>query len=251
MAQNETATGLLFAGTLYAQIFDQDTGLWSAYQRFEVDKFEISTPSDRLQKISKSREHFGQARNTYFMPKPVEFGITFDEMNRDIFAAMLSGRVSDVNDAVAALANLPVDVVPGSWVEIPGGENIDLTTLVVKSADGQTTYDADDYEINTRLGMLYVPKGGAIAAGPVQVSASTLAFEGTLIEGAQRYAHVMRYKLDGINLLDRRDMQLFAPRAVVSGDAAQNWLAGQLASVELKGNLEVTDGYDSPFSLKY
>lgn len=251
MAQNETATGMLFAGTLYVQTLDPDANLWLPYQRMEVDKFEISTPSERLQKISKSREHFGQARHTYFMPKPVEFGITFDEMNRDIFGAMLSGKVSDVTDAAAALANLPVDVTPGTWVEIPGGENLDLDTVVVKSSDDQTTYGKGSYEINPRLGMLYVPLGSTITAGPVHISASKLAFDGTLIEGAQRYAHVMRYKLDGINLLTRQDMLLIAPRAVVSSDTAQNWLSGQLASVELKGTLEVTEGYSSPFLLKY
>ncbi|WP_234082432.1 hypothetical protein [Azonexus sp. R2A61] len=251
MAQNDIASGLLFAGTLYAQAYDPVTGLYGAYQRYEVDKFEITTPSDKLQKISKSRESFGQAKNTYFVAKPVDFSITFDELSGDIFAAMLSGVASDVNDASAALANLPVTVVPGAWVEIPGGENLDLNTVVVKDATGTTTYSDDKYEINERLGMIYVPAGGAIAAGSVKISASTLAFEGTKIEGAQRYAHVMRYKLDGINLLDRRDMTLFAPRAVVSSNTAQDWLSGKLASVALTGNLEVTDGYASPFVLKY
>lgn len=248
---NEIATGLLFAGTLYSQSYDPTTGLWSALQAFEVDKFEITTPSDKLQKISKSRESFGQAKNTHFVPKPVDFAITFDELNRDIFAAMLSGVASDVNDNAAALVNLPVTVVPGAWVEIPGGENIDPDTVVVKDATGTTTYPEDKYQVNPRLGLLYVPKGGTIPAGAVQVSASTLPFEGTKIEGAQRYAHVMRYKLDGINLLDRRDMLLYAPRAVVSSNTAQDWLGGKLASVALTGNLEVTEGYTSTFILKY
>lgn len=251
MAQNEIASGLLFAGTLYSQSYNPTTGLWSAYQSFEVDQFEITTPSDKLQKISKSRESFGQAKNTYFVPKPVDFAITFDELNGDIFAAMLSGVASDVADDAAVLNGVAVTVVPGAWVEIPGAENLDPATVVVKDATGTTTYAEDKYQVNERLGLLYVPKGGTIAAGAVQFSASKLAFEGTKIEGAQRYAHVMRYKLDGINLLDRRDMVLYAPRAVVSSNTAQDWLGGKLASVALTGNLEVTDGYTSPFILKY
>jgi len=31
MAQNEIASGLLFAGTLYSQSYDPNSGLWSAY----------------------------------------------------------------------------------------------------------------------------------------------------------------------------------------------------------------------------
>ena len=251
MAQNEIASGLLFAGTLYSQSYDPNTGLWSAYQRFEIDKFEITTPADKLQKISKSRESFGQAKNTYFVPKPTEFAITFDELNGDIFAAMLSGVAVALDDDAATLTNIPVTVVPGAWVEIPDGENLDPATVVIKDATNTTTYTEDKYEVNPRLGLIYVPVGGTIAAGPVSVTASKLAFEGTEIQGAQRYAHIMRYKLDGQNLLDRRDMQLFAPRAVVSSNTAQDWLNGQLASVALTGNLEVTGGYASPFYLKY
>lgn len=251
MAQNEIASGLLFAGTLYSQSYDPNSGLWSAYQRFEIDKFEITTPADKLQKISKSRESFGQAKNTYFVAKPTEFAITFDELNGDIFAAMLSGVASVIDDAAATLTAVPVTVVPGAWVEIPDGENLDPETIVVKDATGTTTYAEDKYEVNPRLGLIYVPVGGTIAAGAVQVTANKLAFEGTKIEGAQRYAHIMRYKLDGQNLLDRRDMSLFCPRAVVSSNTAQDWLSGQLAAVALTGNLEVTAGYSSPFVLQY
>jgi len=247
----DIASGLLFAGTLYSQSYDPNTGIWSAYQRFEIDKFEITTPSDKKQKISKSRESFGQAKNTFFVPKPTEFSITFDELNGDIFAAMLSGVAVAVDDGAATLTNIPVTVVPGAWVEIPDGENLDPETIVVKDSTNTTTYTADKYDVNPRLGLIFVPEGGTIAAGLVSVSASKLAFEGTEIQGAQRYAHIMRYQLDGYNLLDRRDMRLFTPRAVVSSNTAQDWLSGELASVALTGNLEVTAGYTSPFYLKY
>lgn len=247
----DIATGLLFAGTLYSEAFNPVTNTWSPATKYEVDKFEIKTPSDKLQKISKSRESFGQAKNTYFVAKPVEFSITFDELSGDIFAAMLSGIASAVNDAASTLLNVPVTAAPGFWAVIPGGENLDPETIVVKDSTGTTTYTPDKYEVNPRLGLLYVPAGGTIAAGPVTVSASKLPFEGTEIQGAQRYAHIMRYRLDGQNLLDRRDMNLFAPRAVVSSDTAQDWLSGKLASVALSGNLEVTSGYISPYILKY
>lgn len=243
--------GLLFAGDLLVSVRNPATGLFGGYERLQADKFEIKTPSDMLQKVSKGRATFGQAWLTHFVGKPAEFALTLDEVSRSVLAMQLSGESSSAAQTVGAIAGVEVTVAPGFWMDT-GFENLDLTALEVTDTTGATTYVKDtDYEINPRTGMIYVPKGGVIAAGPVKLTASKKAFTGVTIEGGKQFSTTMRMKLDGINLLDREDMLLTAPQATVSAQDAYDFLSGKLATVPLKGQLEIAAGYTSPFQVKY
>ena len=245
------SNGLLFAGDLLVAIKNPSTGIFGGYQRLHADKFEIKTPSDQLQKISKGRSTFGQAWLSYFAGKPCEFSVTLDEVSRSMLAMQLSGEVSPLALSAGALTAIDVTVIPGMWVDI-GYENLDLTGLVVKDATATTTYVKDvDYQVNPRTGMIYVPEGGAIPAGIVKFTAAKKAATGEQILGGKQFSTTMKMKLDGINLINREDMLLTAQQGTVSAQDAFDFLSGKLNSVPLKGLLEVAAGYDSPFQLKY
>jgi hypothetical protein len=247
----QDTNGLLFAGDLLLSKRDPTTGLFGGYTRLHADKFEIKAPSDQLQKVSKGRETYGQAWLTYFTGKPTEFNLTLDEVSREIIALQLAGEVSALEQTAGALAGIDVTVEPGKWVDI-GYENLDLATLEVKNDAGTTTYvNGTDYEVNPRAGLLYVPAGGAIAAGNVKFTAAKKAFTGSVIAGGKQYSTVLRMKLDGINLITRQNMLLVAEQATVSAQDAYDFLSGKLASVPLKGQLEVPAGQTSPFQLKF
>lgn len=247
---NET-NGLLFAGDLLISVRNPATGLFGGYSRLQADKFEVKTPSEMMQKVSKARATFGQAWLTYFSGKPSEFALTLDELSQETLALQLAGEVSPLTQSAGALTAIDVTVVPGKWVDI-GYENLDLATLVVTNPAATTTYVKDvDYEVNPRTGMIYVPVGGAIPAGPVKFTAAKNAFTGSVIGGAKQFSTTLRLKLDGINLITRQNMLLAAQQATVSAQDAYDFLSGKLASVPLKGLLEVAAGYDSPFQLKY
>lgn len=246
-----STNGLLFAGDLLASVRDPATGVFGGYERLQADKFEITSPSDMLQKVSKGRETFGQAWLTHFVGKPGEFSLTLDEVSRSILAMRLSGVSTAVTQTAGALAGIEVTVIPGRWVDI-GVENLDLATLEVTNTAGTTTYDKDvDYQVNPRTGMIFVPVDGVITAGPVKFTATRKAYTGLTIEGGKQFSTTMRLKLDGINLITREDILLIAPQATVNAQDAFDFLSGELASVPLKGRLEIADGYTSPFQLKY
>lgn len=247
---NET-NGLLFAGDLLLSVRNPATGLFAGYTRLHADKFEIKTPSDAMQKVSKGRSTFGQSWLTYFAGKPAEFALTLDELSQETLAMQLAGEVSDLTQASGAITGIDVIVEPGKWVDI-GYENLDLTGLVVKDSTGVTTYVKDvDYQVNPRTGMIYVPEGGQIPAGIVKFTAAKAAFTGKQIAGAKQFSTTLRMKLDGINLITRQNILLTAQQCTVSAQDAYDFLSGKLASVPLKGLLEVAEGYDSPFQLKY
>lgn len=247
---NDT-NGLLFAGDLLLSIRNPATGLFSGYTRLHADKFEVKTPSEMLQKVSKGRSTFGQSWLTYFSGKPVDFALTLDELSQETLAMQLAGEVSDLTQTAGALTGIDVTVEPGKWVDI-GYENLDLAALEVKNVAGTTTYvNGTDYEVNPRTGQIYVPLGGTIAAGIVKFTAGKKAFTGKRIAGGKQFSTTLRLKLDGINLITRQNILLTAQQGTVSAQDAYDFLSGKLASVPLKGLLEVAAGYDSPFQLTY
>lgn len=244
-------TGLLFAGDLLVAIKDPDTGLFGAYEKLATDKFEIKAPSDPMQKTSKGRETFGNTFLTFYSGKPVEFSLVLDEINHGTLAMNLAGRVSALAQTGAAITDETVTVVKGKWVEC-GHEFLDLTALEVTNSAGTTTYVKDvDYLINPRLGLILATEEGAIASGDVKLTAATRTLTGTTITGGKQYSHVLKMKLDGINLIDKQDIVLDAPQATVSAQDAFDFLSGKLASVPLKGVLEVAPGQTYPFRLRY
>lgn len=246
-----STNGLLFAGDLLVAVRNPSTGVFGGYDRLQADKFEIKTPSDMLQKTSKGRETFGQTWLTHFVGKPTEFALTLDEVSRDVLAMQLSGESSATSQAASAIAGVDVTVEPGKWVET-GYEDLDLATLEVTNSAGTTIYVKDtDYEVNPRTGMIYVPKDGAIPAGVVKFTAARKAHTGLTIAGGKQFSTTLRLKLDGINLVNRENVLLVAPQATVSAQDAFDFLSGKLASVPLKGVLEIASGYTSPFQLKY
>lgn len=248
---SKETNGLLFAGDLLISIRNPSTGLFGGYTRLQADKFEVKTPSEMMQKVSKARETFGQSWLTFFSGKPAEFALTLDEISQETLAMQLAGEVGALTQTAGALTAIDVTVVPGQWVDI-GYENLDLAALVVTDPPATTTYVKDvDYEVNPRTGMIYVPVGGAIPAGIVKFTAAKKAFTGSVIAGAKQFSTTLRMKLDGINLVTRQDMLLTAQQGTVSAQDAYDFLSGKLASVPLKGTLEVAEGYGSPFQLKY
>lgn len=244
-------SGLLFAGNLLVSVKNPTTGLFGGYLDLQADKFEIKAPSDQTQKTSKQRETFGQAWLTYYTGKPVEVSMVLDEVSRDMLAVQLSGEVSAYTQATGAIAGIEVDVVEGFWMPT-GFENLDLGALVVEPVVAGTAYVKDvDYMVNPRTGMIFVPKGGAIATGKVKFTAGKAAVTGYQIAGGKNYSNVLRTKLDGINLINRQNMLLTAPQITVSAQDAFDFLSGKAASVPLKGFAEVPDGADAPFNLRY
>ena len=242
---------LLFAGDLYVAIQNPSTGVFGAYEKLEADKLEINTPSDEQNKTSKGRNTFGQSLVTHSVPKPTEFGLVLSETTHEIFAMQLSGVVEAINVAGGAFDDQAVTVVPDKWVDIGKGALV-LAGLTVENTGGTTTYEiGDDYLINERLGMIKVLSTGAIPAGPVKVSGSAAAVTGNRIIGARNYNHTLKIKLDGINLVTKKDMILEAFQATVSSQAAYDFLGGKIAEVPLKGKLEIPPGGDRPFQLDY
>lgn len=246
---NET-NALIFAGDLYVEFKDPATGVFSAIESMEIEKFEIKANNERKEKLSRRKATFNQPYVSYGLPQPSDFAITFGEVTGRIFAMMLAAKVEDLSLAAAAFADVEVTTVADVWV--PTGKTyINKTGFTVKNAAGDVTYVlGTDYAMDWELGLIKRLSGSAIAA-PVKLSGNTEAVAGMRLKGAQNYNQVMRLKLNGINLVTQRRMILQAPQGSVASETAYDFMSGDFASADLTGRLEIADGWDCPYLLDY
>lgn len=248
--------GLLLAGDLFVALMQAD-GSFGNYQRYECDKLEVTTPSDLKEKVSKGRLSYGQAFVSHPVPKPTEFGITFSEVTREIFAMQLSGLIVPIDVPASAMSAIDIVARLDEWIELPAAALADAG-FVVTNAAGDVTYDEaidgepGDYEVNRRLGLLRpLSTGDIAAAATIKVTGTGQAITGTRIVGARRHKTTMRLKLDGLNLVTNRDVLLLADRAVVTSDAAFDFLQSEISEAPLKGRLEIAAPGQAPFLLDY
>lgn len=78
----------LFAGDLYVS-FETAPGVFGAATLIRTDMLSITTPSDKIEAVSRNRDDYGQAFSSYNIAKPSLFEIQFTEVTRDLLAVQL------------------------------------------------------------------------------------------------------------------------------------------------------------------
>lgn len=248
---SETQSGQLFAGTFYISFQDPATGNYLPAVKIETDKFSVTTPSDKKQAISKSRENYGAAHTTSFVAKPMEFEMAFTQVTRALLAVQLSGLISPLTTAGGVFTDLPVVASLTGWMDI-GRKNIAAAGLTVKNDAGTTTYvEGQHYEVNRRLGKILalstITEGQAL-----KISGTAESTTGYRIEAGKKIRHLMKIEADCLNTVSGEDAELLAQQAVVTSDVAYDFLQSELATLTLKGNLEVPAGSTLPaLSVEY
>lgn len=234
-----TQNAQLFAGDLFIS-FETSPGVFGPAIQIRTDMLSVTTPSEKVEAVSRNRDDYGEAFASYTIGKPSTFEIQFTEVSKELLAVQLSGVLQTITAAGGAFADLPVVAAIAGWVDI-GRKNIVEAGLAVKNSAGTTTYVKDvDYKINYRLGKLFAIEGGAITADQaLKVTGSAAATTGTRINGARKRQHVLKIEMDGVNLISGRDTEFLAQRAVVSSQDAYDFLQSKMAAVKLKGTLEV------------
>lgn len=242
---------LLLSGNIYFRVYNAGTGQWSTgWEKAEVDKLEIQTPSETVRRVSNGKGTYGQAVGGVTVAQPTTFNITFAAASIEMMRMKLAGEVEDIAIGAGSI-DATVPVVVGKWCDV-GVRNIATAAFAVKNAAGTTTYVmGTDYEVNYLTGMILPLEGGAIVAGNVKVTGTHNAISGRRVKGAKRYRNVFEFKLDGENLTNEKPVFLHAYRAVATSDSAHDFFTKGLSTVPLSGELEVPDGKSEPFVLEY
>lgn len=216
-------------------------------------QFALITESEIKEQTGKGRSNYGQVIAAATLPGKTNIKITLNQMDAENLAIVFLGSAtagSQASGTISGASPVSVTAIHDRWVEI-GKE--DLSSIVVKDATDTTTYDiGDDYELNTRLGLIKVLSTGAISNSAVlHVSGAYGAVAWSKITCADSPIIRARVVLDGINLVDGRNCKVVVKMARLKPATELDFLSDDFLPLELEGVCETPSGETTPFDIYY
>lgn len=243
-----TARAFLGAGSLY--LARQVGSVWEDYAGpYECSKFEIKPNVELKEKVSKSRDGYGQVIETVALQQPADLTVELSEVNKESLAIALLGTVTALSQASGTIANEAITAKLDKWV--PLSKQNFSGPLVVTNVAGSTTYVLGvDYLENRQLGWVKALPGGAITeALGLHVDGAYAAISGSKIDGATQAQLRVRMKLDGKNFADDLPCIVTVHEAVIAADAAFDFLSDDFATVTMPGRMKTPSGFTAPFDV--
>jgi hypothetical protein len=248
-----SARSFLGAGDVYVSRYNDTTGLFGAMLGpFESNKFEIKPKVKQKDATSKGRATYGQVIESVSIAEPTDFAIEFTEVNKETMALAILGTSSVFTQALGAWIDAPITVTAkGGFIPL-GKQNVTAAGFLLKNSAGTTTYVLGiDYELNTRLGWVKILPASAILVGAtVKVTGAYGAVSGTSITGSTNTQLRLAFFFDGINQADNLPAQVDVYEAVMSPNAAFDFLGGDFGKIPLTGSLKTPEGRTEPFVVR-
>lgn len=247
------ARGFLGAGDLYIARFNETTQAFGGFTGpFEASSFEIQPNVELLEMQSRGRDTYGQVIESVPLPQPSDFTLVLSEVNRQALTMALMGAESTINQASGTWTAASITIgQKGEWFDL-GSQNVAAAGFSLTNVGATVTYVlGTDYEINYRMGWIKVLPGSVIAHGAsLRVTGTFGAVGGTLIRGAVSNQVRARFRLDGVNFVDKSPVEVDVHEAVLSPESAFDFLSNEFASITLTGRLKTPVGRNEPFTVK-
>lgn len=243
-----SARGFIGAGDLY--IARYVNGAFEDWKGpYECTKFEIKPNIDLKEMTSRGKSTYGQVVESVALQQPADFTVELPEVNKESLAIALLGTTAALAQSAGSLTAEAVTVKLGAWVAL-SKSNWNEAPVVTNSAATTTYVEGVDYIVNRTLGWIKALPGGAIAdAASLKVTVDYDAITGTEIKGATSADVRARFKLDGINQVDKAPCIVSVHEVVVAADSALDFLAADFNSVSLPGRMKTPAGFTEPFTV--
>ncbi len=120
----------------------------------------------------------------------------------------------------------------------------------ITGASGSAYVEGTDYIVNRTLGWVKAITGGAIFDGqPLTVTVDYDAITGTEIKGATSADVCARFKLDGVNQVDKAPCIVSVHEVVIAADSALDFLADDFNTASMPGRMKTPTGFTEPFTV--
>jgi hypothetical protein len=217
---------------------------------FECEQFEIKANSELRERVSKSRNGYGQVVASAAIPQPFDLSVTLGEADANGLSIALLGTVSSTTQASGTLTAVSVVSDHDKWVQLTK-QRLTGTATVTSDPAGTTYTEGTDYVMNRELGQIKVLSTGVIAdAADLLLTSTYAAITTTEIAGATSAAIRAEFILDGKNLADDTPCVVTVFEGVVASDAAVDFLSDQFLTVPLPGRLVTPVGQTAPFKVE-
>jgi hypothetical protein len=239
MATTNEAQAILGAGKVSLNLFNPVTRAFEGWgDQLEADRFEITPDSEVKEKISKSREAYGQAIASIPLAKPTKLVLIISGANKAAMALQFQGVLSTYSQGAGAIAE---DVVAklDKWVSLTK-RNIESAAFAVNlKAAPQTVYAlGTDYVVDYAAGAIKVLESGAIAANAeLHVTGQAAAVSGTRIRGGTQTRVRCGAKFVGVNLVDESPMTAEVYEVQLRSTQGFDFLADDFNGIQLEGTM--------------
>lgn len=248
MAEIIKDDGLLVSGKMYVR--NRRVSGAGFVDVGNVTALKFTSSGETKTRESKQKGTYGQVLDSVFIRKGTEVSWSFDTLHRTNMALLLMGEVTVIAPPTArVVANVDYVIAKkGELIQL-ADTDIDPSTLKIATSDGKELAAADVLS-NAALGLAGVASHCATVndGDTVKVSYSTFARGGYRVDAQTVNDFDFEIKVDGYNHASGKDIVLAIPSAVVAADSAIDWLSGDFATGECKGNLVTVDGNKSPYS---
>lgn len=247
-------SGLLCAGDLYIDRFDEDGNPTGLRQVGNATRFEINEPSETQQRTGRGRGNYGQVLDEVAIKQPGTLGITLDEVDKANLAIALLGDTAAIDVTAGSVTDEEVTAgTPGGRVAL-ANSNLDDQGTITVTDDGETptSYTAGtDYEVDNRLGHIIVLEGGDISAGDtLLVSYDFLARSGSQVSGGVQPQIRAKLFLDGRNLADGKPIRVTVDEARLRPDGAVDFLSAAFVPLTMTGSMKLLAGKTAPYTVE-
>lgn len=244
-----TARGYLGSGDLYIERIVG--GVKQGREGpFECERFEIKANGELRERVSKSRNGYGQVVASASLAKPFDLSITMGEADKTGLAIALLGTAAAITQAAGNLTAVDVVADLDKWVTLTKARL--SGTATVTNAGATVTYvEGTDYLLNREMGWFKALSTGSITDGAtLKLTSAYDAISATEISGATASSIRAEFTLDGKNLADDTPCKVTVFEGVVNSDAAVDFLSDQFLTVPLPGRLVTPTGQTSPFKIE-
>lgn len=243
-----SARGFLGAGDLYISRYVN--GAFEDWKGpYECSKFEIKPNIELKEMVSKGKTTYGQVIESVALQQPADFTVELPEVNKESLSIALLGSTAALSQTSGSLSNEAVVTKLDAWIALTKANWSAAPT--VTNVAGTTTYvEGTDYIVNRTLGWIKTLVGGAITDGTtVHVDVTYDAITGTEIKGAVSADVRARFKLDGVNQVDKAPVIVSVHEVVIAADSALDFLADDFNTVSMPGRMKTPTGFTEPFTV--
>ncbi|MBR5940599.1 MAG: hypothetical protein IKZ88_05010 [Neisseriaceae bacterium] len=213
-------------------------------------KLELSSSTEKKERISKQKTSYGQALDSISTPQPTTISFELDTFDRHNLALALMGKDADVSRAAADFSRDVVIGKKGQFFAI-GETNLDPETAITVTANG-TALDTAAFEINYNLGLVQIAaNSSAISDGDtVTVAGKLKAQDGFKIDASVLNDWDLELILDGKNRVNEQEIRLRIPSAVIAADGAIDWFGDDFATAAFTGTVVKLAEESAPYTVE-
>jgi hypothetical protein len=231
-------------------------GGWSP--RIHASQFQLVTPSELQELLSKGRDDYNQVIGSTAVPQPQSFNFTLRGAELEMFRLAWLASQGTLTQSATSVVDELVNV-KGTRFKVVGRE---ISAPVVTSSPAGTTYVlGTDYVLsNARLGFFDVVAGSSLATAVTAAGAAGLnllvdyaraAVNGIQLKGAAAPNIIAQVIGDGINRTNLKPFDVLIPEAVIAPTDGIDLLADGFAEVGFTARMVTVAPYTSPFEVNW